>query len=201
MEEPKTMTIVQTAVAMSLDGFIAGPDGGAADVGLHRWLSDGEVPSRVNPRFTLSRPSAAFFDEGVATLGAVVAGRRTYEVSQGWGGRGPMPGLPLFIVTHEAPADVPSGDPPYTFVTEGVEEAVVRARAAAGDRDVHLMGASVIQQAIRARLLDELVISLVPIALGRGVRLLDGLGPGELQLDLQRVIDAPGVTHLSYKVR
>jgi dihydrofolate reductase len=195
------MTIVQTAVSMSLDGFIAGPEGGAAEVGLHRWLSDGEVPSRINPRFTMSSPSAEFFDEGVATLGAVVTGRRTYEVSEAWGGKGPMPGLPLFVVTHEEPRDVPVGDPPYRFVTDGVEEAVVRAGAAAAGRDVHLMGASVIQQAIRARLLDELVISLVPIVLGDGVRLLDGLPPGELELDLHRVIDAPGVTHLTYKVR
>ncbi len=195
------MTIVQTAMSMSLDGFIAGPVGGAADAGLHRWLSDGEVPSRVNPRFTMSPPSAEFFDEGVASLGAVVSGRRTYEVSEAWGGRGPMPGLPLFVVTHEAPADPPASDPPYTFVTGGAEAAVARAVAAAAGKDVHLMGASVIQQAARARLLDELVISLVPIVLGAGVRLLDGLGPGDLELDLQRVIDAPGVTHLTYKVR
>jgi dihydrofolate reductase len=195
------MTIVQTAVSMSLDGYIAGPDGGAAAAGLHRWLSDGDVPSRVNPRFSLSEQSAEFFDAGVASIGAVVAGRRTYEVSEAWGGRGPMPGVALFVVTHQEPTDVPAGDPPYTFVTDGVEEAVARAASAAVGRDVHLMGASVIQQAILRGLLDELVISLVPIVLGGGVRLLDGLGPGDVQLDLSRVIDAPGVTHLSYTVR
>lgn len=195
------MTIVQTAVSMSLDGFIAGPEGGAGVADLHRWLSDGEVPSRVDPRFTMSKPSAEFFDAGVATLGAVVAGRRTYEVSEAWGGRGPMPGIPLFVVTHEEPRQVPAGDPPYRFVTDGVEDAVVLARAAAAGKDVHLMGASVIRQAIGARLLDELVISLVPIVLGDGVRLLDGLPPGEPELDLRRVIDAPGVTHLAYRVR
>jgi dihydrofolate reductase len=91
-------------------------------------------------------------------------------------------------------------DPPYTFVTEGVEVAVDQARGAAGGKDVHLMGASIVQQAIRAGLLDELIISLVPIVLGRGIRLLDNLDPGALKLNLERVVDAPGVTHLTYRV-
>jgi dihydrofolate reductase len=192
------MSIVQTAVSTSLDGFIAGPHGGAADVGLHDWLTDGDTPSRIVPRFKMSRPSAEFFDEGVTQLGAVIAGRRTYDVSESWGGHGPMPGLPLFVVTHRAPASVPAGNPPYTFVADGVEAAVGQARAAARGKDVHLMGASVIQQAIRAGLLDELVISLVPVVLGSGVRLLDSLPPHKL--DVVRVIDAPGVTHLTYRI-
>jgi dihydrofolate reductase len=192
------MSIVQTAMSTSLDGFIAGPDGGAADVGLHNWLTDGDTPSRINPRFKLSKPSADFFDQGITQLGAVVAGRRTYEISDAWDGHGPMPGLPLFVVTHRAPESVPASDPSYTFVTEGVEAAVAQALAAAGGKDVHLMGASVIQQAIRAGLLDELVISLVPVVLGNGVRLLDSLPP--LKLEVVRVIDAPGVTHLTYKI-
>jgi dihydrofolate reductase len=152
----------------------------------------------VNPTFRLSKPSAEFFDEGVATVGAVVAGRRTYEVSNAWGGRGPVQGLPLFVVTHHVPDVVPAGDPPHTFVTEGVEAAVAQAKAAAGDKDVHLMGANIIQQAIRAGLLDELVISLVPVVLGDGVRLLDNVPT--LKLEVVRVIDAPGVTHLTYRI-
>ncbi|MGH3607050.1 MAG: dihydrofolate reductase family protein [Pseudonocardiaceae bacterium] len=185
-------------MSISLDGFVAGSGGGAADVGLHNWLTDGDTPSRMNPSFRLSEPSAEFFDEGVGTIGAVVAGRRTYDVSNAWGGRGPMPGLPLFVVTHRAPDAAPSSDSPYTFVTGGVEAAVAQARAAARDRDVHLMGANIIQQAIRAGLLDELVLSLVPVVLGDGVRLLDGLP--RLQLEVVRVISAPGVTHLTYRV-
>lgn len=192
------MTIVQTAVSASLDGFIAGPDGGAADVGLHNWLTDGDTPSRLNPAFRMSQPSAEFFDEGVGTIGAVVAGRRTYDVSNGWGGRGPMPGLPLFVVTHRPPDPAPSSNPPYSFVTSGVEAAIAQARVAAGDRDVHLMGASIVQQALRAGLIDEVVLSLVPVVLGNGVRLLDGLP--SLQLEVVRVLDAPGVTHLTYRV-
>jgi dihydrofolate reductase len=191
------MSIVQTALSTSLDGFIAGPSGGAADVGLHDWLRDGDTPSRVNPGFKLSKHSAEFFDRGVSTLGAVVAGRRTYELAEAWGGRGPMPGLPLFVVTLRPPELAPPSDPPYTFVTDGVASAIGHALAAAGDKDVHLMGASIVQQAIRAGLLDELVISLVPVVLGEGVRLLEGLSP--TNLELVRVIDAPGVTHLTYR--
>jgi dihydrofolate reductase len=107
-----------------------------------------------------------------------------------------MPGRPLFVVTHRPPVAVPNGNPPYTFVTDAIEGAVAQARAAAGDKDVHLMGASIVQQAIRAGLLDELVISLVPVVLGDGVRLLEGLPP--LKLEVTRVIDAPRVTHLTY---
>jgi dihydrofolate reductase len=190
------MTIVQTAVSVSVDGFMAGPDG--VDAGLHDWLTAGDTPSRLNPAFTMSEPSAEFFDAGVSSLGAVIAGRRTYNVSRAWGWRGPMPGLPLFVVTHRSPETVPAGDPPYTFVTDGLHAAVAQAQAAADGRDVHLMGASIIQQAMRAGLLDELVLSLVPIVLGRGVRLLDGLDPGTLEL--VGVVDALDVTHLTYKV-
>jgi dihydrofolate reductase len=194
------MSMIGTAVSASLDGFIAGPSGGAADAGLHNWLRDGDVPSRVVPAFKMSRASAGFFDEGVEGTGAVIAGRRTYDVAEAWDGRGPIPGLPLFVVTHRVPEVVPSGDPPYIFVTDGIGTAADQARTAAGGQNIHVMGASIIQQCIRARLLDELVISLVPIVLGHGVRLLDGLDPGDVNLELGQVVDAPGVTHLTYRV-
>jgi dihydrofolate reductase len=200
------MTTVVTAHSTSLDGFIAGADdshklplGGGGDR-LFKWLSDGDTPSRYNPSFKMSAVSAAFFDEGVGRVGAVMAGRHTYDVSEAWGGSGPLPGVPLFVVTHRVPDTVPAGDPPYTFVTDGVERAVGQARTAAAGKDVALIGAKIVQQCLRAGLLDELVISLVPVVLGRGVRLLDGLEPGSVQLDLVGVVDAPGVTHLTYRV-
>ena len=192
------MGVIGTALSMSLDGFIAGQDGRAG--GLHDWLTDGETPSRFSPSFRMSAPSAEFFDEGVAGTGAVVAGRRTYDVSGAWDGRGPIPGLPLVVLTHRVPGSVPAGDPPYTFVTDGIGRAVERARAMAGGKNVHLMGASVVQQSIRVGLLDVLIISLVPQVLGRGVRLLDGLDAGTVGFEVVRVIDAPGVTHLTYRV-
>ena len=148
----------------------------------------------------MSAVSAAFFDEGVSGVGAVIAGRRTYDISEAWGGSGPMPGIPLFVMTHQVPDAVPTGDPPYTFVTDGIQRAVEQARTAAAGKDVALMGATIVQQGLRAGLLDELVISLVPVVLGRGARPLDGLEPGSVQLDLVRVVDAPGVTHLTYRV-
>jgi dihydrofolate reductase len=148
----------------------------------------------------MSAVSAATFDEGVGRVGAVIAGRRTYDISEAWGGSGPLPGAPLFVLTHQVPDAVPAGDPPYTFVTDGIERAVERARTAAAGKDAALMGATIVQQGLRAGLLDELVISLVPVVLGRGARPLEGLEPGSVQFDLVRVVDAPGVTHLTYRV-
>jgi len=200
------MTKVVAAHSTSLDGCIAGADDspkqplGVGGDRLFTWFSDGDTPSRYYPGFKMSAVSAAFFDEGVGRVGAVIAGRRTYDISEAWGGSGPMPGVPLFVLTHHVPDAVPAGDPPYTFVTEGIQRAVEQARTAAAGKDVALMGASIVRQGLQAGLLDELVISLVPVVLGRGARPLDGLEPGSVQLDLVRVVDAPGVTHLTYRV-
>ena len=200
------MSKVLTALSTSLDGFIAGADDsreqplGVGGEALFKWFGDGDTPSRHAPGFKMSAVSAKFFDEGVDRVGAGITGRRTYDISDAWGGSGPVPGLPLFVMTHSVPEDVPEGDPPYTFVTDGIESAVEQATAAAHGKDVFLQGASIVQQGLRARLMDELHISLVPVVLGRGVRLLDGLDAGSLELELTGVLDAPGVTHLSYRV-
>jgi dihydrofolate reductase len=115
---------IGTALSMSLDGFIAGAGEGAAAAGLHDWITAGDIPSRFSPLFTMARPSAEFFDEGIAATGAVIAGRRTYDVSGAWAGRGgPVPGVPLVVLTHRVPERVPAQDPPYTFVTDGIEAA------------------------------------------------------------------------------
>jgi dihydrofolate reductase len=205
------MTIVMTGLSTSLDGFIAGPDDGPGnplgDGGerLFDWYFDGDTPSRLHPTFKLSPQSAAFFDEFASRVGAVISGRRTYEIANAWGGHGPLPGAPLFVMTHEAPASIPeqaAGDPPYEFVAGGIEQAVALARDAAGERDLSLMGSAAVQQALRAGLLDLLAIHLVPIVLGGGVRLLDGLAPiaASTAFELERAVDAPGVTHLLYRV-
>lgn len=186
-------SMVKAPHSMSLDGFIDNPR-------LHDWLRMGDTPSRVNLAFTMAADSAQFFDDGVSRTGAVIAGRRTYDLSEAWGGQGPMRGLPLFVVTHHVPGSVPSGEPPYTFVTTGIEDAVEQARTAAAGKDVVLMGASKVQQCLHAGLLDELIISVVPVVLGQGVRLLDHPGPATLELDLTSVVDAPGVTHLTYRI-
>jgi dihydrofolate reductase len=209
------MTKVMAAMSTSLDGFVAGADDspeqglGVGGEALFEWLFDGDTPSRHYngtgpaadlPSFRMSAVSARFFDDVVDQVGAGVTGRRTYDNSHAWGGSGPVPGRPLFVMTHSVPDDVPEGDPPYTFVTDGIENAVAQAKEAAQGKDMFLQGASIIQQGLTAGLLDELTIHLVPVVLGRGVRLLDGLDAGSPQLELIRVLDAPGVTHLSYRV-
>jgi dihydrofolate reductase len=201
------MTSVLIALSTALDGFIAGADDspeqplGVGGDRLFTWLTAGDTPSHTAPGFKMSAVSAAFFDAGVARVGAVIAGRRTYDVAEeAWGGNGPMPGIPLFVVTHHAPETVPAGDPPYTFISDGIHRAVAQARTAAAGKDVFLQGASIVQQCLRAGLMDKFTISLVPVVLGRGVRLLDGLDPGSVELDLAGVVDAPGVTHLTCRV-
>jgi dihydrofolate reductase len=192
------MNLLTSAHSLSLDGFIADADHRSDR--LQAWLQAGDTPSRLNPTFKMAPQSARFFDEGVGRCGAVISGRRTYDVSNAWGGNGPMGPLPLFVVTHQPPDHVPEGPLRYTFVTDGIESAVEQARLAAADQDVVLMGASMVQQCLRAGLLDEIIISLVPIMLGDGVSLFGGGNAGGSELVINSVIAAPGVTHLTYRV-
>lgn len=197
---------VAAAVAVSLDGFIAGPGDsperalGQGGDRLFTWFYDGDTPSRFYPWMKMSATSAAAFDGLISGIGAVICGRRTYDVTHGFNGEGEIPGVPLFVVTHQVPGQVPAADPPYTFVTDGIASAVRQALSAAAGKDVRVMGASIVQQCLRSGLLDELTIDLVPLMLGDGVRLLDGLEPGTADLEIVRVVDAPGVTHLSYRI-
>src|SRR5262245_11970432 len=100
---------------------------------LFEWYFTGDTPSRHHDRFKLSRSSAELFDSGIDSCGAVVTGRRTYDIARGWGGDGPVPGRPLFVLTHQVPAQVPEKTSvPYTFVTDGIQSAIDQAKAAAG---------------------------------------------------------------------
>lgn len=110
-----------------------------------------------------------------------------------------MPGVPLFVLTHREPRAV-EAHPSYTYVTDGIESAVDQAKAAAGERDVSVMGSAPVQECPRAGLLDELNLHIVPVLLGGGVRLLDHLGPDAIELECTSVVEAPGVTHVSYQV-
>ncbi len=196
------MTRVVTALAVSADGYIAGPDDGPGnplgDGGgrLFEWYTDGDTQSRFFPGFKLSVASARVFDEGAASVGAIIAGRRTYEISNAWGGSGPMPGVPLFVLTHTPPEQPPTSDPPYTFVS-GIEAAIAQAKQRAADKVVALMGSAAVRQALARGLLDEITLHQVPVLLGGGVRLLDETAAN---LRLSSVTDAPGVTHLTYQV-
>jgi len=200
------MTQIFTALSASLDGYIAGPDDGPQQplgkggMRLFDWYSDGDTPSRYYESFKLSAASAEVFDTVAGRVGAVISGRRTYDITDGWGGDGPLPGAPLFVLTHHVPQHVPHGRSAYTFVTDGIESAIEQASAAAGGKDVSLMGAAAVQQALRAGLLDEIEIHLIPVLLCGGVRLLDHLGDDPVELERLEVVDAPGVTHLRYRV-
>jgi dihydrofolate reductase len=153
-------------------------------------------------------PSATVVEESLANVGAVVMGRNMFgpgrgrwdEAWQGWWGPNPPYHVPVFVLTHHPRASLPmEGGTTFHFVTGGIEEALTRARAAAGAKDVVLGGgASVVRQYLAARLLDELTISLVPVLLGAGERPLDGCGG--IGLEQVRAIEAPGVTHLRYRV-
>jgi dihydrofolate reductase len=128
-----------------------------------------------------------------------VTGRRTFDIANGWGGRPPL-GVPAFVLTHTVPQEWVYEGSPFKFVTDGLESAVDQAKAVAGEKDVAVGAASIAQQCIRAGLLDEVHINLVPVLLGGGVRLFEHLGTTPIELENTRVVEAPGVTHLGFRV-
>lgn len=200
------MAKVIVSLTVSLDGFIAGRgDGAAYPLGengdaLFEWYFNGDTPSQqYGGRFRLSKPSAEVFDSGIASGGAVVTGRRTYDIAGGWGGDSPLPGRPVFVLTHRAPARPPATSVPHTFVTDGIESAIRQAKQAAGDRYVALMGSRAPQQCLSRGLLDEIRVAQVPLLLGGGVRLFDELA-SPVRLEIIGVTDAPEVTHIRYRV-
>jgi dihydrofolate reductase len=199
---------VAMGLSMSLDGFIAGPnDGPQMPLGeggerLFAWYSSGEVGYRLPGTemvFNISPQSAELLREAHSKMGAFVTGRRTFDITGGWGGSPPL-GVPTFVLTHTVPQEWVYEGSPFTFVTDGVESAVEQARAAAGEKDVAVGAASIVQQCIRAGLLDEIHVDLVPVLLGDGVRLFEHLGVGPIELERIQVIEAPGVTHLTFRV-
>jgi dihydrofolate reductase len=199
---------VTSGLTMSLDGFIAGPnDGpehplGEGGMRLFDWYSSGDteyvVPSG-EMTFEVSEQSAGMLREAFGAIGAVVTGRRTFDITNGWGGRHPLD-VPMFVVTHNIPDGWDYEGSPFTFVTDGVESAVEQARAAAGEKNVAVGAASIVQQCLRAGLLDEVHVDLVPVLLGDGVRLFDDLGTEQIELERTRVIEAPDVTHMTFRV-
>ncbi|TDO44248.1 RibD domain-containing protein [Kribbella sp. VKM Ac-2527] len=199
------MSKVISAHAVSVDGYISGrtPDGeeefgrGLGDAPmLFDWYFDGDTPSQVFDGFKLSEPSARFFDTLAARVGASVAGRTTYEHSSHFGGGGPHPTAPLFVVSR---GPVPEISERQTLVTTGIEDAIAAAREAAGDKEVSLMGGGLATEALKAGLVDELVLHQVPILLGGGHSFFREL-PEHVNLRLLEAIPAPGVTHLHYEV-
>ena len=195
------MSKVVLDMSMSVDGFITGPDDGL-DQGLgvngerlHDWLGAGSGdPRSYRP---VDGPGATVFDELMAT-GAVIVGRRTFEFAGGWAGDH-HDGVPIFVLTHAAPDEPAPGHARY--VTDGIESCVAQAKAAAGGRDILLHGAATAQECLRAGLLDEMELHLMPVLLGQGRRLFEDMPPDHIELELLRDLDVPGVLHLRYRVR
>ncbi|MCV3239485.1 dihydrofolate reductase family protein [Mesorhizobium sp. ZC-5] len=180
------------AFSISLDGFVAGPGvsvdepmgkGGEA---LHEWIFQSDS--------AVDKDMAA---ELAPRLGAVLVGRRTFDVGLGPWGDTPFP-VPTFVLTHEKRAPLAMKSGTFTFVTDGIESALDQARAAAGGKDIVVMGAETARQYLAAGLVDEIVLQLVPILLGGGPRLFDG--HGGIDLETTRAVVSPSVTHLRLSV-
>jgi dihydrofolate reductase len=207
--------MVVAELSVSLDGFVAGPETSLEDplgkggMELHEWafrlaawrkphgLEGGEVDV-----------DSALIEEELVATGAVVMGRKMFSGgagpwesdpnANGWWGDEPPFHKPVFVVTHHPRTPLRLGETTFTFVTDGVEAAVEQAREAAGAKNVHVSGgADVTQQAIRAGLVDVLDLHVVPLLLGDGRRLFDGLEPA--RLEAERVIAAPRATHIRYR--
>ena len=166
------------------------------------WYTAGDVEIRTGGSdpmtFSVSEPSAGHIRDLTSGLGAVLTGRRTFEVADGWGGNHAWG--PAFVLTHEVPSGWPRPGSTVHFVTDGIESAVRQARAAAGDRSVGIHGADTIQQCLNAGLLDEIQVDLAAVLLGSGVRLFDRLVGTPARLGNPTVVAGVGVTHLRYAV-
>ena len=185
-------------MSMSLDGYIAGPNDEPGNPGgddfdrLHEWIAtpDGEYGRP-------SGPAGELFDEWNAT-GAVLAGRRTVEQVDHWGGD--HHGVPIFVPSHRPPGPSVANYPLVTYVSDGIESAMAQAKAAAGERNVVVHGAYTAQRALESGVLDELQIHQVPVLFGAGRRMFDVL-PARVELEIVRVIDTAEATHIRYRVR
>jgi dihydrofolate reductase len=196
MGEDANMSRVILDISMSLDGLIAQPDDDPGPI--HEFYFSGENEHDVV--FRTSGATTEVVRESIDSAGAVITGRRTYDLTHGWEGNHPMR-VPCFVVTHDVPTEVPVGTTHFTFVTDGIESAVRQAKAVAGEKDVSIIGgASIARQVLGARLLDEIQIHLSPVILGDGIRLFESLDTGRIRLEQLHVIQAPGVTHLRYAV-
>lgn len=194
-------------MTMSLDGFVAGPndspDNGLGDGGdaLFNWYFSGDTEISVSegtPVLKVSQQSAEILKEALAAYGVGVWGRKTFDIARAWGGH--PPGSPAFIVTHTVPQEWVYDGSPFIFVTDGVESAIQQAKKAAGEKDVVVCTASILQQCLNLGLVDEIHLDVAPLLLGKGVRLFDHLNIEPIKLERIRAIDAPGVTHLGFRV-
>ncbi|HLM06792.1 MAG TPA: dihydrofolate reductase family protein [Blastococcus sp.] len=174
-------------MSMSLDGFVEDRAGGVDDV--FAWMA----------AISESSASAEYQRTARAGVGALIAGRRLFDLAQGWGGRHPLD-VPVFVVTHRPPDDWAHPDAPFTFVTDGVASAVEQARAVAGDRDVAVASPDITRQCLDLGLLDAIAVDLVAVLLGGGKPFFAGLASAPIKLTDPVVVEGAGVTHLLYRL-
>jgi dihydrofolate reductase len=206
-------------ITVSLDGFVAGPNPSLEDpLGqggerLHEWAFAAEAWRKQHGREGGERNAdSAVIAESLAVTGAVVMGRRMYSGgsgpwdsdpnADGWWGDDPPFHVPVFVLTHHPRETVmKEGGTSFTFVADGIESAVARAREAAGDKDVNVAGgANAIQQTLESGLLDEIQLHIAPLLLGAGTRLFESPANANVEFERIRVIDSPTVTHLKFRV-
>ncbi|WP_444947293.1 dihydrofolate reductase family protein [Micromonospora ureilytica] len=197
------MTKVTTGATMSLDGYIADASHGGFEY-LFQWYENGDVETpTANPKMTFrtSAASARHLRALIERTGALVVGRRLFDITNGWGGRHPMD-VPVVVVTHSVPEGWAPENDSFVFVTDGIESAIARAKAIAGEKEVGVNGGTIAAQVVEAGLLDEVHVDLVPVLLGSGIPLFADLKIAPLQLDGPfSVVEGDGVTHLAYRVR
>jgi dihydrofolate reductase len=196
------MGTIGAGFSMSLDGFIAGPNDDVQR--LFAWMYQGDTNLDLSSGVTdfdlkVSSESAEGFEAAMQSTGAIASGRKMFDVAGAWGGKHPL-GVPVVVVTHQVPQEWLYDGSPFTFVTEGVECAIEKARQIAGDKNIGVGGAEITRQCLKLGLLDELHIDLVPVLLGQGVRLFEYLGIEPIELERIGVRESPGVTHLSFRV-
>ena len=196
------MSKVIALMSMSLDGYVADSKDGVGKV-FDWYFNSGDVEFHTGGAdamtFKVSPASAGHLRGLWSELGAVLTGRRTFDVADGWGGNHAWG--PAFVLTHQVPDGWPRPDSTVHFVTDGIESAVKQAKAAAGGKAVGVHGANTIQQLLNARLLDEIHVDVAAVLLGSGVRLFDHLAVRPAVLGNPTVIAGVGVTHLRYPVR
>ena len=192
---------VITHMTMSLDGYIAAPDDDPGE--LFDWYQAGDVAvGQANPDmgdFHVDRASAEILEELLGNAGALVAGRRLFDITNGWNDAHPT-GAKVVVVTHEPPPDAAERWPNTTFVG-GIEEAVAKAKELAGDQDVSIASANTIQQAIDLGLVDEIAVSLVPVLFGDGIRYFGTREGIHRMLEDPEVVQGRRALHLRFTVR
>ena len=200
---------VTTGFSMSLDGFVAGPndnpDNPLGDGGdrLFKWYFSGDATHEVpigNSTFKMSQEGADLVHEASQSAGVLVTARRTFDIAHAWGGKHPM-NVPIVVVTHVAPQEwLNTPGSPFTFVTDGVESAIEKARQIAGDKSVVVGAPSVVQQCLKAGLMDEIHIDLIPTLLFNGIRLFDLTGIQPVDLRITEVNATSEVIHITYSI-